>query len=80
MHRIHMLLAAAVMIFSASSARAQGGEYQCPAGATKIGRVCLSADQQTATCLYPDKPGGTPKQGTTQDANPATCPRHPPKS
>jgi hypothetical protein len=42
--------------------------------------VCLSADQQTAQCLYPAATGQSPKRGTTSEVNPASCPRHPPGS
>jgi hypothetical protein len=58
----------------------QVGAAQCPAGFKLIGKVCLSADQQTAQCLYPQVIGQSPKRGTISEVNPASCPRHPPGS
>jgi hypothetical protein len=52
--------------------------YQCRAGLQLIGKVCLSADQQHAECLFPAAAGQTPKQGTPSEVNPASCPHRPP--
>jgi hypothetical protein len=67
-----------------SAARAQSqaatpAGYACTPGFKLIGRVCLAPDQQHAACLYPDAVGAKPKSGTLQDANPAACPRRPPR-
>jgi len=77
--KIKLLVAALGLVAPTCATQAQTTPYQCPTGFKLIGRVCLSPDQQRAICLYPDKVGGTPRRGTPQDANPATCPRHPPQ-
>jgi hypothetical protein len=79
MRRRIITLLALGLLAPTFAAQAQTASYQCPTGYKLIGRVCLSQDQQRAICLYPDKVGATPRHGTTQDANPAACPRHPPQ-
>jgi hypothetical protein len=72
---------ACTAVSSAGAADAQQmSAAQCPGGFKLIGKVCLSADQQTAQCLYPTTFGQLPKRGTISEVNPASCPRHPPGS
>lgn len=52
--------------------------YTCPTGMKQVAKVCVTDDQKRAQCLYPAAVGQPPKGGGTQDANPMTCPRHPP--
>jgi hypothetical protein len=84
MRRLFPIVACAgflVWVASAGAADAQPmSAAQCPGGFKLIGKVCLSADQQTAQCLYPAAVGQLPKRGTTSQVNPASCPRHPPGS
>jgi hypothetical protein len=57
---------------------AQSVAYTCPMGMKQVAKVCVTDDQKHAQCLYPAAIGQPPKSGGTQDANPMTCPRHPP--
>jgi hypothetical protein len=82
-----ILIAAGAGILAWAAVSSTGAAYaqqmsaaQCPGGFKLIGKVCLSADQQTAQCLYPAATGQSPKRGTTSEVNPASCPRHPPGS
>jgi hypothetical protein len=88
MRRLGLIVAGAGILacVAMSSAGAAGLQQvsamdaQCPGGFKLIGKVCLSADQQTAQCLYPAAIGQLPKRGTISEVNPASCPRHPPGS
>ena len=63
---------------SAFAADAPQAGYSCPANMKQVAKVCVTDDQKHAQCLYPAAAGNTPLSGSTQDANPMTCPRHPP--
>ena len=82
MHRLVLMVAGAGMLAWAASAGAADAQQMsgCPGGFKLIGKVCLSADQQTAQCLYAAAAGQLPKRVTTSEVNPASCPRHPPGS
>ena len=75
---ITVAFAAAPALALAQGAPPDPSGYACPPGYKQVAKVCLAPDQQHARCLYPETPGGKPKEGDLQDANPAACPRHPP--
>jgi hypothetical protein len=67
-------------ISNAFAVDAQSAAYSCPMGMKQVAKVCVTDDQKHAQCLYPAAIGQPPKSGGTQDANPMTCPRHPPST
>jgi len=62
----------------AYAADAPPAGYSCPANMKQVAKVCVTDDEKHAQCLYPAAAGKTPLSGSTRDANPMTCPRHPP--
>ncbi len=68
-------IAATTIAFAAD---APPPSFSCPANMKQVAKVCVTDDEKHAQCLYPAAMGKTPLSGTTQDANPMTCPRHPP--
>ncbi len=62
------------MSVGAADAQPMMSAVQCPSGFKLIGKVCLSANQQTAQCLYSAAVGQPPKRGTTFRSQPRQLP------